>query len=217
MLEVGVGAGTDFSRWCQHAEFAVGVDLTDRGLAHTRERLALQGVSEERYALCRVSALELPFAAESFDIVYSFGVLHVTPDMEQAFSEVRRVLKPGGLFLGMVYNLRSWTSWLLYLYHGPLKGRLRYTPRQAVAEHLECPGTRSYTVPEVRGALERAGFRAPALSLQLSPSDTLEIGLSTAYDRPALRWAQRLYPSWLVRRSGDRFGNNIMIEARREA
>jgi SAM-dependent methyltransferase len=93
VLELGVGAGTDFVNWVRQGARATGVDLTTRGVELTRERLALEGL----HADVRIADGErLPFADESFDIVYSYGVLHHSPDTASAIREVRRVLRPGG-------------------------------------------------------------------------------------------------------------------------
>jgi len=67
----------------------------------------------------------LPFNDSEFDAVYSYGVIHHIPDIEKVLDEIRRVLRPGGIFMGMVYNKDS----LLYAYsiiylHGIKEGLL---------------------------------------------------------------------------------------------
>ena len=83
---------------------ATGVDLTQRGVDLTRERLALEGLEAE----VRVADAEaLPFEDASFDIVYSWGVLHHSPNTQQAVNEVHRVLKPGGVARVMIVGVSS--------------------------------------------------------------------------------------------------------------
>lgn len=97
VLEIGVGAGADFQNWCNYATHATGVDLTSTAIALTGERLSVNSTSSARYSLRTADAENLPFENDSFDLVYSWGVLHHTPDTFRAFQEVFRVLKPGEL------------------------------------------------------------------------------------------------------------------------
>src|SRR5688500_2387277 len=62
VLEIGVGAGSDFANWCKYAGHATGVDLTEAAIVLTRERLGLDGVSPDRYSLRQSDAENLPFA-----------------------------------------------------------------------------------------------------------------------------------------------------------
>lgn len=96
VLEIGIGGGADFSNWCSHARHATGVDLTQSAIDLSTERLRLQNVPDDRYTLRKADAEALPFDDSSFDLVYSWGVLHHTPDTRAAFAETFRVLRPGG-------------------------------------------------------------------------------------------------------------------------
>src|SRR5712671_2474918 len=73
LLEIGVGAGVDHVQWAKAGAVCHGVDLTDAAIEATRSHLALHGLHSE---LKRVDAESLPFADASFDIVYSWGVIH---------------------------------------------------------------------------------------------------------------------------------------------
>jgi len=96
VLEIGVGAGADFLNWCIHAEHATGVDLTQAAIDLTRERLILNSVPPSGYSLLVADAEDLPFDDGVFDVVYSWGALHHTPDTERSVAEAFRVLRPGG-------------------------------------------------------------------------------------------------------------------------
>ena len=95
VLEIGVGRGSEQQLWAEQQPLRLcGVDLTERAIAFTSDRLALfSGLKSE---LRRADAENLPFPDASFDIVYSWGVLHHTPDTQKAFAEAARVLRPGG-------------------------------------------------------------------------------------------------------------------------
>lgn len=92
-LEVGVGLGADHQRFAEAGADLYGIDLTERAVEHTRRRLALFGLSS---TLAVGDAERLDFPDESFDLVYSWGVIHHSLDTPKAIAEVYRVLKPGG-------------------------------------------------------------------------------------------------------------------------
>ncbi len=105
VLEIGCGLGTDGVRFAKAGADYTGVDLTDAAIELARKRFELSGLRGE----LRVSDAEnLDFADESFDLVYSHGVLHHTPDIARAVSEIHRVLKPGGRAIVMLYHRDSY-------------------------------------------------------------------------------------------------------------
>ncbi len=206
VLEIGVGAGADFENWCRYARGAVGVDLTEAAISLTAERLQLAGVDASKYTLRQSDAETLPFPDASFDLVYSWGVLHHTPDTPAAFRQAFRVLRRGGRLKAMIYHVPSWTGLLLAVRHGAL------SPRKAIFDHLESAGTKAYTIAEARALVESAGFASVNITTRLGPGDLLNLKLSKRYDSRLARMALTLYPRWLVRLLGDRFGLNLMIE-----
>ena len=110
VLEIGVGLGADHERFVRAGAKLKGVDLTERAVDFTRRRLALYGLDAD---VDVANAEALPFADNSFDIVYSWGVLHHSPNTKQAFREVLRVLRPGGEARLMIYNKYSVVGYML--------------------------------------------------------------------------------------------------------
>ncbi|HJU69142.1 MAG TPA: class I SAM-dependent methyltransferase [Gemmatimonadaceae bacterium] len=209
LLEIGVGAGTDFINWVRHGAIATGVDLTDRGVNLTRERLGLEGLTAD---VRRADAENLPFEDNSFDVVYSNGVLHVPPNPARAIAEAHRVLKPGGTFVGLIYNVHSWVGFMLWGVHCLAKGRPWKGPRWAIYHYLESPGTNAYTVRETRELFSR--FSVVDVRTQLGHGDLLLMRPGAKYNRNVLyRLLWRLWPRWLIRRLGNRFGMAMIIEA----
>jgi ubiquinone/menaquinone biosynthesis C-methylase UbiE len=215
VLEIGVGAGTDFESWIKHGAHATGIDLTNAAVELTKKRLAEHGIAETAYTLSPGDAENLGFEDDSFDIVYSYGVLHHTPDTERAFREVFRVLAGGGVFRGMVYHVPSIVGWLLWIRYCLLRGRVFKTPRQAIFEHLESPGTKAYPTDEMRQILQKIGFVDIDVRPKLSFGDLLMQARSTKYRSWAYALVWSLYPRWLIRLLGDRFGNALLIVARK--
>lgn len=215
VLEIGVGAGSDFQNWCEHALHATGIDLTDAAINLTKERLELNSISPAHYSLRTADAESLPFADNSFDLVYSWGVLHHTPDTQRAFQEAFRVLKPGGTMKAMIYHVASWAGLLLYLRYGLASGRPGKTVKSAIFENLESPGTKAYTLAEAAELVSSVGFRGLKLDTKLSPGDLLRIRPSAKYQTAWFKLIWKIYPRWLVRALGNRFGLYLLIEAKK--
>ena len=104
VLEVGCGLGTDAVNFARHGARYTGVDLTEASIDLVRRRFSLEGLTAR---LRTADAEQLPFDDASFDLVYSHGVLHHTPDTQRAIDEVHRVLKPGGTAMVMLYHKNS--------------------------------------------------------------------------------------------------------------
>jgi SAM-dependent methyltransferase len=100
-LEIGLGEGSESELLIREGARWTGIDLTSESVDRVRTRLTLRDLPYQD--LRQGSVLDLPFADESFDIVFSHGVLHHVPDIRQAQQEIRRVLRPGGELVIMLY------------------------------------------------------------------------------------------------------------------
>ncbi|MFQ5852944.1 MAG: class I SAM-dependent methyltransferase, partial [Candidatus Binatia bacterium] len=105
LLEVGCGLGTDLRQFAASGARVIGLDLSAQSVFLARRHFILFSTEG---SFLQGDCENLPFANASFDVVYSFGVLHHTPDTQAAIDECFRVLKPGGKFIVMLYNRRSW-------------------------------------------------------------------------------------------------------------
>jgi SAM-dependent methyltransferase len=101
VLEIGLGEGADSERLIREGAHWSGVDLTTESVLRVRTRLSLRDLPYGE--LRQGSALQLPFPDNSFDMVFSHGVLHHIPDIKRAQQEIHRVLRPGGELVMMVY------------------------------------------------------------------------------------------------------------------
>ena len=108
LLEVGCGMGTDLLQFARGGARCFGVDLTPRSVEITRHRFRLYD-AEGTFMIS--DGERLPFGNESFDVVYSNGVLHHTPDTAGAIREVHRVLRNGGVAKVMLYHRNSLNYW----------------------------------------------------------------------------------------------------------
>ena len=209
VLEVGVGMGADYLEWLKAGAQATGVDLSAISLERAKQRCETSGYTPD----LRLSDAEhLLFPDGTFDIVYSYGVMHHSPDTPQCIREARRVLKPGGSLRIMIYHHPSLTGFLLWLRFGFLRGK---SLRQSVYDHLESLGTKSYTREEACGMLQ--GFEQVECRQVFSPGDLLLNEPSARYQGWAYRIVWRLYPRFLVRRFGAKLGLFLLISARKPA
>lgn len=121
VLEIGVGSGTDHVELARAGAKLTGIDLTPKSIELTKKNLVWHGCQSN---LLLADAENLPFDDKSFDAVYSFGVLHHTPDMQKAVNEVHRVLKYQGRAIIGLYHKHSLSFWLfIFLYNFILKGK----------------------------------------------------------------------------------------------
>ncbi|HEU4714692.1 MAG TPA: class I SAM-dependent methyltransferase [Pyrinomonadaceae bacterium] len=109
LLEIGCGMGTDLLQFARGGARCTGIDLTPRSVEITRHRFDLYGANG---SFMISDGERLPFRSESFDVVYSNGVLHHTPDTAGAIREVHRVLRPDGVAKVMLYHRNSLNYWI---------------------------------------------------------------------------------------------------------
>jgi SAM-dependent methyltransferase len=105
VLEIGLGQGADSEQIIRRGAIWSGLDLSPEAITRVATRLRLRGLPYERLA-CG-NARSMPFPDNSFDIVFSHGVLHHIPDVLGVQKEIARVLKPGGRLIMMLYARRS--------------------------------------------------------------------------------------------------------------
>ncbi len=104
VLEVGFGMGTDLFQFASAGAIVSGVDLSPEHLRIATQRFAVYSLPAD---LRLADAEALPYEAASFDVVYTFGVIHHTPNTQRAVEEIHRVLTPGGRAIIGVYHRYS--------------------------------------------------------------------------------------------------------------
>lgn len=110
VLEIGCGMGTMLEQFASHGADVAGIDLTPTAVEMTKKRFELRGLMG---TIQEGDAENLEFPDASFDFVFSWGVIHHTPDTQKAVEEIYRVLRPGGKASVMIYHKNS----IFYYYH----------------------------------------------------------------------------------------------------
>lgn len=198
VLEIGVGLGCDHYRLARRGNTMTGLDLSREHLRLTTLHLQHEGLTT---TAVHGDAENMPFPDNSFDMVYSCGVLHHTPDLEMALSECSRVLRPGGQFICAVYHRNSICFGLgTMLKNGILKaGFIRHGWARTLAKIEYGAGTDAVPLVRVysRGQLKSAvgsWFEVESLHATHVGSHRLEIiakrlGISRTQLERAFGWA----------------------------
>jgi SAM-dependent methyltransferase len=204
LLEIGCGMGTDLLQFARGGARCVGIDLTPRSVEITRHRFALY-VADGAFMIA--DGEQLPFASDSFDVVYSNGVLHHTPDTAGAIREVHRVLRPGGEAKVMLYHRNSLNYWVeIVLRRGVLGGEF-FRRRSAeeimsrvieFSDHGARPLVKVYSRKEVRALF--AQFREVVVEVE-------------QLTREELRVFKSLVSEGLLQKLSTRVGWNVIITA----
>jgi len=139
VLEVGCGIGTDLVCFARGGARVTGVDLSGTAIGLAAKNFELNGLKGD---LRTGNGEALDFADNTFDVVYAHGVLQYTADIQAMLDELYRVLKPGGLFIGMLYNRKGWLYAMSRWFHVDL-------------EHDDAPAFNLYTAREFRKMLSR--------------------------------------------------------------
>jgi ubiquinone/menaquinone biosynthesis C-methylase UbiE len=122
VLEVGCGLGAHTEMLCKNGADVTSIDLSDTSIEVTRRRLKLKGYWAD---VRQADAEKLPFENEYFDYIWSWGVIHHSPNTLACANEMNRVLKPGGGIGIMLYNRHSFYNWFNVIFrYGFLKGEL---------------------------------------------------------------------------------------------
>lgn len=209
VLEIGVGMGADHIEWAKsNPKTLTGVDLTPKSIEHTRKRLAVYNLNSD---IKVADAEKLPFETEAFDIVYSWGVLHHSPDTPQAIREVYRVLRKGGTARIMIYYKYSITGYILWLRYGLLKGRPLISLEDIYFNYLESYGTKAYSKEEAINMFSQ--FSKSNIKIQLTFGDLLEGAVGQRHGGLFLTVAKYVWPRSIIKKYLKNSGLALVIEA----
>ena len=163
ILEIGVGMGADHLEWAKSKPKSLtGIDLTPRAIEHTTRRLNALGLKSQ-LKVGDAENLELP--EKSLDIVYSWGVIHHSPNTPKAVNAIFRVLRSGGTAKIMIYHKYSMVGYMLWIRYGLLRANPFIKLKDIYHLYLESPGTKAYTIEEATELFKE--FSHVQISIQL--------------------------------------------------
>ena len=145
-LDVGCGTGilSEMALMTSAPAALVGIDRTPAQVAH-----AARHISDGRARFEVGDAQALPFTRESFDVVASGLVLNFVPEPQQAVTEMRRVVRPGGVVAAYVWDFEPELS---------PSGPLRRALKAMALDVAPLPGTQASGLPGLAALFERAGL-----------------------------------------------------------
>jgi len=151
VLEIGCGSGIDSLELASHGAKVTATDMTDNAIKLTYE---LSQEAALPISVRKAVGTTLPFPDGTFDVVYSYGVIHHIPEVRKVLKEIHRVLTPEGLFLGMVYNMNSllYEYSILHLHEDELLSDTELTSKYS-ERNVGCPYTKVYTEQELKELL----------------------------------------------------------------
>lgn len=163
VLEVGFGMGSDLRYLARKGLRAFGADLSPSSAGIVQKGFDALGLAGSRAVAADGEIL--PFRSDSFDAVYSFGALHHTPDTSRAIGELRRVLKPGGRCLVMLYH-QGLAYRLIAIKYSFLKLRGRAPDRQGFISRAydQTPLSKLYSRHDLETLF--AGFRDVQIAIE---------------------------------------------------
>ena len=138
VLEIGCGVGMDSLEYAKNGALVYGIDLTDSAIKLTKERFKLNNLKGDFKTM---DAENLKFEDNTFDFVYSCGVLHHTPNTEKAIKEIKRVLKPDRNAVIGLYA-KGWMYYIFFpVYFGIIRGDLfKMSWKELIHKHYEMEG-----------------------------------------------------------------------------
>jgi SAM-dependent methyltransferase len=154
VLEIGCGIGTDSVNFARHGADLTVVELSQSSLDLTKRRFEVFGL-EARFIQGNAEELDrlLP-PGETFDLVYSFGVIHHSPNPRRIIQSLAGLMHQGSELRLMIYNRLSWKVLWIYARYGPQNlGRLGGLIARYSEAQTGCPITYVYSDSEARKLL----------------------------------------------------------------
>ncbi|MCF7800142.1 class I SAM-dependent methyltransferase [Candidatus Babeliales bacterium] len=157
VLEVGVGAGTDFLQWVRAGAHAHGIDLTQEAINNNSKRLKFYNLKAQDLKVA--DAENLPYEDNAFDLVYSWGVIHHSPDTFKCLQEIVRVTKKSGKIKIMIYNKHSLFAYYRWFLAAFLKGKFFKSLDKVLFYDQESLGTKAYTFKQTQKMLKKLSVK----------------------------------------------------------
>lgn len=210
VLEVGVGLGADHQMFAEGGAILYGCDLTERAVEMTKKRFDIFKLSSN---LVVADAENLPYKNNFFDTVYSWGVIHHSPNTQKAIDEIYRVLKPNGSGKIMIYHKKSMVGYMLWIRYGLFKLNPFVSLEYIYSNYLESPGTKAYTIGEAYKLFNK--FQSVTIKTILGHGDLLSSQAGQRHEGIILNIARKIFPRQIIKKLFPNNGLFMLIELKK--
>jgi SAM-dependent methyltransferase len=180
----------------------------ERAILNTKKRFELFNLASD---LNIGDAENLMFEDNMFDIVYSWGVIHHSPNTPLAVNELFRVLNPGSIAKIMIYHKYSFVGYMLWFRYGLLRFNPFLSLKEIYSNYLESPGTKAYTVNEAKQLFEN--FSKVEISTVLTHGDLLSSDAGQRHKGILLNIAKAIFPRFFIKLLFPGHGLFMLIKA----
>lgn len=197
VLEIGCGIGTDAVNFARHGAEYTGIELSGESLKIATKRFEVFGLSGT-FVRGDAENLSEILEVQKYDLVYSFGVLHHTPNLEKALIEIKKFCSEETKFKFMVYSANSWKQAMIN--EGLDQPEAQYG----------CPIANSYSVPELESILKKIGF-----GIKVAAKDHIfpyDIEKYKNYEYEKTPWFREM-PNEIFRVLEKNFGWHLLVDA----
>lgn len=212
VLEIGCGIGTDTVSFARAGAHVTAVDLSEESLKLSKKRAEVYGLDIE-FIHANAEELSKYVPRRDYDLVYSFGVIHHTPDPFKVMEEIQKIMKPGSVLKMMVYNKICWkVLWILMRYGKGAFWRLDELIAERSEAQTGCPYTYTYTKHSIKPMLR--GFVPTSIEVDHIFPYSIKEYKEYQYKKV---WYFRFIPGFLFRLMERKFGWHMLITAVRSS
>lgn len=213
ILEIGCGIGTDTINFARDGTNVTAIDISSESLAIASERAYIFKLNNIRFYEGNAEELQkiLPKEPRTYDLIYSFGVIHHTPHPERVIQQISYYSHPGTILKIMIYYRYSWkVLWILLTYSYGAFWNLKKLIAKYSEAQTGCPITYTFTKREIKKLLNKYGFEIKGMGVDHIFSYKIPDYKQYKYKKV---WCFRYLPKFIFRWLEKKFGWHLCITA----